>query len=37
MSGNYRVCTCTYNEAALMAESLSTAKPLKHQRCKHET
>ena len=37
MSGNYRVCTCTCNDAALMAESLSTAKPIKHQRCKYET
>ena len=37
MSGNYRVCTCTCNEAALMTESLSTAKPIKRQRCKYET
>ena len=37
MSGNYRVCTCTCNEAASMTESLSITKPIKHQQCKYET
>ena len=37
MSGNYRICTCTCSDTALMAESLSIARPLKHQWCKYET